>query len=141
MPTEPVAAGVVLPEVWGDWDMDHWADLPRRPRYWHVLHRLHRWMRDAVNGARVQQDKMGYRLLQQVRDHGLKTMKKEDKAVVGEFFVHETRAPPQVQTFVADKWPQVPTGSSRRYLDAKSVLLTYNASWGLLRKAESQSPC
>ena len=144
-PVPPMSLSVVgsADHYWGCLDLTAFNALSRRDKYKKVYNKI-RWWSELV-GRRAEEAAMEWKDFKSTPDLELiknmpsqfRSMSSSEKCKLSKLFVASTAPPRHIMDYVQQQWMDGAVEDrfmKCRYLQAKSVLLTWNGDWGLFRE-------
>ena len=134
--SESASSDGAVSSVWQNFDKQEWEALDHRHKYLKLLYRFTRWAEKEANFSSVNvlcpldKDPTDDELMQHALS-GLRKMSKVQKGKAFGRFCSLSSAPEEVTEMVKDTWGCA--SGERRWAYAKSVLLTWNGDWGVVK--------
>ena len=122
--------------VWLNFDKDEWESLDHRHKYLRLWYKFRLWAQKMGNLSPVQPlaaldaDPTDDELMQYALG-GLRNLSREQKGKAYGRFCFLSKAPEEVSEMVKDAWGS--EGGEARWVQSKSILLTWNGDWGVVQ--------
>ena len=133
---------LVAPVPWDKW-ADTWQEYSHRERYRFVLNKFQYWLRALVQILLKKppplspDEEFAVKVSKAV---GKNSDAVRERNVLMHEYLQEKEAPAWIMDFAAAQWPPSSKQHESKFLQQRSVLLTWHGEWGIIRKLQSGEP-